>query len=181
MDKSAESTYGLLETLLIWATNRNEDIENNAQKQDIALAIKSVGKNLQHIAKAKDINLNLDIEEGYIAKFDKNSIDVVIRNLTANALKFTNPNGNVWYTLEKDDSHVIVSVNDDGVGISEENIENILAGNRKKTSLGTKGEKGTGLGLILCKDFIAKNGGVCWIESELGKGSSFKFSLPIGR
>ena len=180
MDESAESTYNILETLLLWATHQQGEIENNAEEYDISLLIKSVGNNLKHIAKSKNITLNLDIEEGYIAKFDKNSINVVIRNLTTNALKFTHQNGNVWYTVEKQNSYIIVSVNDDGIGISKENRDKILNNNKRETSLGTKGEKGTGIGLILCKDFVKKNGGTLWIESELGKGSSFKFSLPIG-
>jgi signal transduction histidine kinase len=74
---------------------------------------------------------------------------------------------------------MIVSVNDDGVGISQDKINKIFGAQQKQiTSLGTKGEKGTGVGLMLCKDFVTKNGGTLWVESEVGKGSSFKFSLP---
>jgi signal transduction histidine kinase len=179
MSDSAASTYNLLETLLLWATNQHRKIEMSAKNQDISLIVKSVGNNLSHIAKSKNINLKADIQEGYIAKFDKNSIDVVIRNLTTNALKFTNTNGNVWYTVEKQSSHIIVSVNDDGIGIPKDKVDKIFDSYNKEISIGTKGEKGTGIGLILSKYFVNKNGGALWVDSEPGKGSSFKFSLPI--
>jgi len=179
MDGATESTYNILETLLLWATNKKEEIENNITKNDLSLLLQSVGNNLQYMAKPKNIKLNYDIEDGYFAKFDTNSIELVIRNLTTNALKFTNPNGNVWYTVEKENSYFIISVNDDGVGISKENIEKIFKSKKRVTTLGTSGERGTGIGLILCKDFVKKNGGELWIESEPGKGSSFKFSLPV--
>jgi ligand-binding sensor domain-containing protein/signal transduction histidine kinase len=181
MYEAAEFNYNLLETLLVWATSQREKIELAVNDYDISLAIKAVAVNLQYMARSKNIKLNLDMKEGYFAQFDKNTIDIVIRNLTTNALKFTPLNGNVWYTIEKQDSHIIVSINDDGVGIPKDTIDKIFNEKKRTTSLGTKGEKGTGIGLMLCKDFVEKNGGNLWVESELGKGSSFKFSLPISQ
>jgi signal transduction histidine kinase len=180
IDKSAEYNYNLLETLLAWATSQRGKMEMAIYDYDLSLVIKSIAMNLQHMAKSKNIKLSLNnIKEGYFAKFDKNSIDIVIRNITTNALKFTNPNGNVWYNVEKQNSYIIVSVNDDGIGISKDTMDKLFNNYNRVTSLGTKGEKGTGIGLMLCKDFVEKNGGNLWVESELGKGSSFKFSLPI--
>ncbi|HCW08702.1 MAG TPA: hybrid sensor histidine kinase/response regulator, partial [Cytophagales bacterium] len=108
----------------------------------------------------------------------RNSINTVVRNLIANAIKFTPEGGEIRLNADVKDNEYIISVTDTGVGMSEEAIKKLFKIGTKYSTLGTAKEKGTGLGLILCKDFIEKNGGEIQVTSEINKGSSFSFSLP---
>jgi len=103
----------------------------------------------------------------------------VFRNLVSNAIKFTRENGNISILTRKKDDFCEISVKDNGVGISGENIQKIFRIDSNHSTLGTIGEKGTGLGLVLCKEFIEKNNGKIWVESVVGKGSQFTFTLPL--
>ena len=105
--------------------------------------------------------------------------ETVFRNLVGNAIKFTNENGTILISANKENSFCKISVKDDGVGISEENIAKIFRIDSKHKTPGTMGEKGTGLGLILCKEFVEKHGGKIEVKSEVGKGSRFSFTLPL--
>jgi signal transduction histidine kinase len=130
-------------------------------------------------ASARQKNIQLDIQSVPDLKIcaDESQLRFVLRNLTANALKFTKPEGTVRIvtTLEKEE--VIISVVDNGVGISAEVIEKIFRIDAKHSTIGTAGEKGTGLGLVLCKEFVEKNGGRIEVSSESGKGSTFSIYL----
>jgi two-component system, sensor histidine kinase and response regulator len=110
---------------------------------------------------------------------DLNMFETVFRNLVGNAIKFTNENGTILISATKENSFCKISVQDDGVGISEENIAKIFRIDSKHKTSGTMGEKGTGLGLILCKEFVEKHGGKIEVQSEVGKGSRFSFTLPL--
>ncbi|MBF0397587.1 MAG: hypothetical protein HQK78_12485 [Desulfobacterales bacterium] len=105
-------------------------------------------------------------------------INTVIRNLLSNAIKFTPSGGQVTVSSDDLQTHVKISVIDTGIGIKKENIENLFKIEVKCMTLGTNKEKGTGLGLVLCKEFIEKNNGKIWVESEQNKGSKFMFTLP---
>jgi signal transduction histidine kinase len=105
-------------------------------------------------------------------------INTVIRNLLTNSIKFTKDRGNISISTEKQNGNLLVSVKDDGIGMTQETIDSILSHSTIKSSDGTSGEKGTGLGLLLCKEFITKNNGELNIESEPGKGSTFSFTVP---
>ena len=104
-------------------------------------------------------------------------INTILRNLLANAIKFTPQLGKIFVSLAKNDEFYEVSIKDNGIGIAEENIHKLFRIDSKFTTLGTEKERGTGLGLILCKEFVEKHGGRIWAKSELGKGSTFIFSL----
>ncbi|MEN8116655.1 MAG: HAMP domain-containing sensor histidine kinase, partial [Bacteroidota bacterium] len=110
---------------------------------------------------------------------DVNMFSTIIRNLVANAIKFTNGNGGVTIQIKQEKGFCKISVKDNGVGIPKENISKIFRIDSNVSTRGTDGEKGTGLGLILCKEFIEKHGGKLWVESESGKGSNFVFTLPL--
>lgn len=102
----------------------------------------------------------------------------ILRNLISNAVKFTNSNGLIIISAEEKNDDVLITVADNGIGIAEENQPNIWNLNGKFTTIGTANEKGTGLGLILCKEFVEKHNGKIWVESQLGIGTKFKFTIP---
>jgi len=115
---------------------------------------------------------------------DVNMLTTIIRNLVSNAIKFTPSGGEIVISarqFEKEPNFVYISVKDSGVGISEENQSKLFKIDKSFTTLGTHQERGTGLGLILVKEFVEKHGGKIWVESELGKGSVFSFTLPKGK
>ena len=110
---------------------------------------------------------------------DKNMVNTVLRNLLTNSIKFTPRKGNIKvYANEHNKDHIKVSVIDNGIGIDKENIPKIFDLTSHFTTKGTDSEEGTGLGMVLCKDFVEKNHGTIWVESEKGKGSAFHFTLP---
>eukprot|EP01029_Cantina_marsupialis_P020639 TRINITY_DN4850_c0_g1_i1.p2 TRINITY_DN4850_c0_g1~~TRINITY_DN4850_c0_g1_i1.p2 ORF type:complete len:124 (-),score=21.88 TRINITY_DN4850_c0_g1_i1:1138-1470(-) len=108
-------------------------------------------------------------------------INTVLRNLISNAIKFTMPNGEIVIAAKQLEDDVLISVSDNGVGIPFDRLSKLFQISENETTLGTANEKGTGLGLMLCKEFIEKHNGRIWAESEIGKGSSFKFSFPLDK
>ncbi len=104
----------------------------------------------------------------------------VLRNLIANAIKFTARGGQIKVSAAPQADGIELSVSDTGIGIHEEDIHKLWLFSEQFTTAGTNGEKGTGLGLMICKDFIDAHGGKIWVESEFGKGSTFKFTIPYG-
>ena len=105
-------------------------------------------------------------------------LKTILRNLVCNAIKFTNINGEINLSAKQNQGEIEITVSDNGVGINKDVIDNLFKIDSNFTSKGTQEEKGSGLGLILCKEFVEKHGGKIWVESEKGKGSDFKFTLP---
>jgi signal transduction histidine kinase len=128
----------------------------------------------------KKIQINFDDKNDYQIVADKNMIELVLRNLISNAIKFTNKKGKIDIHITEQNQEIQISVADDGIGIPENRLETIFEVSKNKNTPGTENEQGTGLGLILCKDFIENHGGKIWVESKTGKGSIFTFSLPVG-
>jgi signal transduction histidine kinase len=179
MDKSANSVWELLETLLEWARSQTGKIPFNPDYQQLSDILQQQIYLFSTVADNKEIHLISEIEDtSIISYFDYKMIETVARNLVSNSLKFTEKGGTIILKIESKENDVIFSVIDNGVGISEANLEKLFRIDTQVTTLGTSNEKGTGLGLILCKDFVEKNGGKIWVESELGKGTKFSFSLP---
>lgn len=118
------------------------------------------------------------MEGNLIVLADINMLRTVLRNLISNAIKFVHSNGQITINAKTADPDVIITVSDNGVGLSRDDIAKLWQISELHTTPGTKGEKGTGLGLMLCKEFINKHGGKIWVESEAGKGSDFIFSIP---
>ena len=106
-----------------------------------------------------------------------NTLSTIIRNLTTNAIKFTPKNKNIYLTTEIENDRVTISIKDEGVGIDEKNLKKLFNAAEDYKTPGTSGERGSGLGLLLCKDFVEKHGGTIWVESKVGKGSEFKFTI----
>jgi signal transduction histidine kinase len=129
-------------------------------------------------AEGKQITLRNLIEKRIVVYADFNMVNAVMRNLISNALKFTKSGGRVEFSAKQNGEFVEVSVADTGIGIGKEHLAKLFRIDARYKRLGTDREKGTGLGLILCKEFIEKHGGTIWIESEVDQGSTVKFTLP---
>jgi signal transduction histidine kinase len=118
------------------------------------------------------------VSENTIGFADSNTVNLVIRNLMTNAIKFTNDGGDVVIGAEDRDDEWLITVRDNGVGIHDEVLKMLFDKTAPYTTRGTANEKGTGLGLILCKEFVEKNGGKIFVESKVGVGSKFSFTIP---
>jgi signal transduction histidine kinase len=179
ISNSSKYAYNLLENLLTWARMQTNLIQCNPQIFKVNEKINESLELLEGASAKKNLTIEV-LSKGEISIYaDVNMFSTVFRNLVANAIKFTHENGNILVEIKKKEGFCEISVKDNGVGISEEDILKIFRIDSKHKTLGTKGEKGTGLGLILCKEFVEKQHGKIWVESEVGKGSKFCFTLPI--
>ena len=179
IQKTAKSTYELLENLLAWAKSQRNEIVYAPEELKLH-EITSLTINLfTELIHNKGISLVIEVPENTIVFADKNMLMTVLRNLISNAIKFTSGGKQILITTLKDDTAQIVIVKDEGAGISAENLSKLFKNTEHVSTFGTEGEKGSGLGLLLCKDFVEKHHGKIWVESELDKGSTFKFTLPF--
>lgn len=175
---SAQNLYNLLGNLLQWAKTQLGSM--NLVPKDINLheALLDVLEVVSLSSKTKGINIYSSIDKDTKVFADKHVVKVLFSNLINNAIKFTNPGGEIKISCETDNNMVTVSVEDNGNGISEENIEKLFKIDKSFSTKGTNNESGTGLGLILCKELIKESKGEIRLESKLGKGSNFMFTLP---
>lgn len=176
--KSASHAMSLIENLLDWSRSQTGKMEFRPEYIDIKDMIDEMLLSLNDSAKQKAINLKTFTDKNVPVIADKTMTGIILRNLISNAIKFSHKGGEIYITTIQNPEEIIVSVKDNGVGISKENISKLFRIDTNHTSLGTSGEKGTGLGLLLCKEFIEKHGGKIWVESDEGKGSTFYISLP---
>lgn len=172
---SADNSFELLENLLFWAKNQTSTISANLQMVDASSIISSNINLSAELAKIKSIRLIVTANPSVEVYIDWNMINTVVRNLISNAIKFTNKGGTIEVKSEIGEYFVKILVIDDGIGMMPEQIDNIYEG---KTTDGTANEKGTGLGITLCRDFLVKNHGKMMVESEVDKGSIFSFIIP---
>lgn len=177
-DKSLKNLFALLENLLEWSRSQTGNIEFKPEVFDLASLLKENKGLLQAQAQNKKISLVELDEAKLLVKAHKHSINTVVRNLISNSIKFTPEGGLITLGIKPNHDHAIVSITDTGVGMSPEIIAKLFRIDAKQSTKGTADEKGTGLGLILCKEFVEKNGGKLWVESEEGKGSVFYFTVP---
>jgi len=178
MHKSAKTTNNLLSNLLIWSRSQLNKVKIEPEPLHIKKLVSETIELMTENARSKTIEINNSISDNLIVFADRNSILTVLRNLISNAINHTPKDGNITIeATENDDKYIEVKVSDNGVGISKEIISRLFKIDEDISTLGTEKEKGSGLGLILCKDFVEKNGGKIWVESELDKGSSFYFTL----
>jgi signal transduction histidine kinase len=170
-------TTDLMENLLQWAKTQMQASTVHAQEFDIAETIKDVLRPLGLSAKAKQIQVVHQLTKAIYVYADRDMINLVLRNLISNAIKFTPASGSIFIHVQTHSDHVEVFIKDTGIGIDSEEAGHLF--NNFYTNTGTANESGTGLGLILCKEFLAKNGGSINVQSEKGKGSTFSFTLPV--
>ena len=169
----------LLDNLLQWAMAQTGRVAYSPESVNLKELTSETIRLLIPDAKAKKIELAPEIDERITACLDKNMISSVIRNVTSNAIKFTAPGGRVILKAEENDANLRYSICDTGVGISSEDIGKLFMIENHLTTKGTKGETGSGIGLILSKEFIDIHGGEIWAESEMGKGTSVSFTIPL--
>lgn len=180
INQSSKEAYNLLENLLHWARSQTNRIEISPQNIDVTEIIVDNIALLKNSAANKQISVENDIQARYIYA-DYNTINTVVRNLISNAIKFTPAEGSILVSSIRKNGRVKISVSDTGVGISEENQKKLFRIDTTHTTLGTMHEKGTGLGLILCKEFVEKNKGRIYVESKKGEGSIFSIELLRGK
>lgn len=179
MNNSAKYGYDLLENLLEWAKMQISGITFYPEKIDLKEITEKNINNLKAQAENKRIDLQLDINENVQVFADKNMTNTILRNLLNNAIKFTHKDGKITINAKKNGTLVTITVKDTGTGIRKEDLDKLFRIDTKFFSTGTADERGTGLGLLLCKEFIEIHGGKIWVESHFGKGSKFKFTLPL--
>ncbi|RJP72765.1 MAG: PAS domain S-box protein [Ignavibacteriales bacterium] len=178
IDELSHNVFSLLENLLEWSriqTGRmsfKPTLFNLLEELDMTISI------IRETAKNKNITLDCFIDNKINVNADKNMMYTIIRNLLSNAIKFTNPSGKVTITVNEVNDEIEFSVSDTGIGIRKENLSKLFKMDTAISTKGTANEEGTGLGLLLCKEMIEKHHGRIWVESEVGKGTSFRFTLP---
>ena len=181
LNDASKGGYAILQNLLDWSRSQTGLLKFNPENINIKSLIDEHIQNLEQISFNKDIRILSEVKDDLFVYADKNMIKTVFRNLLSNAVKYSYRSGKVIVNATTDDTQVVVSVRDQGMGIPAENIESIFRIDAKYSVPGTENEQGTGLGLKLCKEFIEKQGGKIWVESIEKKGSEFKFSVPAGR
>ena len=163
----------------MWARAESGKISFEPQKLNFTDIFKDILKILNPNADAKNISINYFAADGINIFADIDMFKTVLRNLISNAIKFTNKNGAINISAGQTDSNITISVSDNEIGIKPVDLTKLFDISQIHTTTGTAEETGTGLGLILCKEFVEKHGGKIWVESEYGRGSEFKFTMPI--
>ncbi len=177
---SAQNTLSLLENLLNWAKTQTGRIVIQPKKIILSSIIQETINISNASAKTKNISLN-HIQSDDVEVFtDGNMLKTVLRNLVSNAIKFTHAGGKIDVSAISKQDKVEISISDNGVGMNEETRKKLFNVNTNITTHGTENESGSGLGLVLCKEFVERLDGSIWVESEEGKGSDFKFTIPKG-
>lgn len=178
-EESAGRIYELLENLLNWAKSQRNDVLFQPEPIHLQTLTAGIVSLLMETFRMKNVTVHNEIAAELIVVADQNMISTIIRNLLSNAIKFTPMQKNVYITNKIDSNWITISVRDEGVGIEEKNIKRLFNAAEDYKTPGTAGEKGSGLGLMLCKEFVEKHNGRIWVESEYGKGSEFKFTMPL--
>jgi PAS domain S-box-containing protein len=179
LKKSASNIYNLLENLLEWSRLVRNRIDFTPEKFNLKNKIEVCTGILSENACKKRIEMEINIPDDIEVIADNHMFDGIIRNLVSNAIKFTPVGGKVTVTADIESGQSIrISISDTGIGMSPELISKLFLLNEKTSRAGTEGESSTGLGLLLCKEFVEKHGGKIWVESEVGKGSTFRFIIP---
>ena len=176
---SASALHKLLEDLLAWARAQMDNVRFEPSEHPLPELVEDGIDALRGSARAKGVTLAVEVPERSVT-VDREMIVTVIRNLVSNAIKFTHGGGRVAVSARPESDSLVVTVSDSGVGMPPEQIDAVLNAGTGQSTIGTAGETGSGLGLLLCKEFIQKHGGAMAIESEPGRGTSFSFALPGG-
>lgn len=177
---SGKNAFRLLHNLLQWSRLETGNMQINPEILDLDKLIKEVLLIIAPIAKEKNIQINTNFStNNFMVKWDYNMLVSTIQNLLTNGIKFTPSGGKITIELEEKEAQIQVNIIDNGVGMTEKQLENLFKIDCCQTTEGTSGEIGTGLGLLLCKEFVEKNGGQIWVKSQINQGSTFSFTIPL--
>lgn len=176
--KSAKSTNSLLEDILMWAKSQQGKLSFNPKKLNLANVTNTILEIFNPGAYSKNLIINYSSGDLIEVYADIDMLKTIMLNLVSNAIKFTNKGGIINIKAEVYSEYTAIVISDDGVGISPEDISKLFDISQVHTTKGTDDESGTGLGLLLCKEFVERHGGKIWVESELNAGSQFSFTLP---
>ena len=179
LHSSGNSTFQLLERLLEWSRLESGMVKPNKQSCDVNSLISEIVSLVESSAKLKNISVEYVSGQSPVVNADQNMISAAIRNIVSNAVKFTMPGGKISVKTTSSNHDVVISIEDNGVGMTKEQVEKLFRLEENYSSKGTAGEKGTGLGLILSKEYVEINGGTVEVISEAGKGSRFMIKLPL--
>jgi signal transduction histidine kinase len=179
LNKTARNTYNLLEDILLWARVQSGKIPFKPKKLNFTDIANEIIELMSPAASSKNIKIGYSEADKINIYADFDMIKTVLRNLVSNSIKFTNNNGSIDIRSVQTGSELIISVSDNGIGIDQDNLTKLFNNSEIITTKGTANESGTGLGLSICREFIEAHGGKIWVESELGKGTEFKFTLPF--
>lgn len=177
-NQTTEDVFSLLDNLLKWTKSQIGKLNVVYQDVDLVEVTDSVIEIFSMVASLKKIKIREMKPEKMMVNADIDMLKTVVRNLLSNAIKFSKENSEVLVKMEEVDGMAVVSVQDHGCGISEEGQKKLLHTDTHFSTFGTNNEEGSGLGLLLCKDFVVKNGGKLWFTSKEGVGSIFSFSIP---
>ena len=178
INETARDLFNQTENLLEWSRAQTNKIKFNPQKIDLHMSVLNVFAIYELTAYNKNIELISDIKSSTFAMGDMNIVTTILRNLIDNAIKYTRTGGFVKVNVTKKGSLFEISVSDNGIGIKKENFNKLFDINESISTKGTLEESGTGLGLLLCKDFVEISGGRIFVSSIEGEGSTFIFTLP---
>ncbi len=176
--QNLNNSLQLMDNLLSWASTQMKGLHATPEKINLFPLVEENLNLYRNIAKTKNIKLVNHIDFKAEVTADLNMAKLIVRNLISNAIKYTPDGGTVEITMEVNGKETVVSVLDSGVGMNQDFMQHLFEIDSNRTKPGTRNEKGTGIGLLLCKEFVEKNGGRLWAESEAGKGSTFKFTIP---
>jgi PAS domain S-box-containing protein len=177
-NKTSLELSELLENLLNWSRSQSGRIIFQPELINLKDIITNTLDLFNESILLKELTIEFDPSGDLFIKADKNLIDTVIRNLISNAVNFTGINGKVSINVDENEENIVFSVKDTGIGLSKNDMDSLFNIDVSSKYIGTSSEKGTGLGLIICREFVEKHGGKIWVESEIGKGSKFSFSVP---
>jgi len=179
INQISHKTYNLLEDLLLWIQSQSGKIKFEPVQIDFNNLVTDILHNYDSNSKNIEILVQNDLNVSVCA--DVNMLKTILRNLISNAFKFTNNNGSIKISAKSDNDNAIISVTDNGIGINAEDVNKLFDFSKKFSSLGTNNEKGSGLGLLICSEFIEKHNGKIWAKSTFGIGSEFTFTIPLFR
>lgn len=181
IQNSSQRAMDLLMNLMEWSRSQTGRLEFNPEPIEIVALINEIAEQSNDAARQKSIAILRELPDKTIVYADKAMISTILRNLISNAVKFTNPGGQIVISAKQKQYESIISVHDNGVGINKGSIKKLFRIEESYSTMGTQKEMGTGLGLLLCKEFIEKHGGKIWVESRPDEGSTFYFTIPAVR
>ncbi|MBN2486019.1 MAG: HAMP domain-containing histidine kinase [Bacteroidales bacterium] len=179
--ETALNSYNLIEDLLEWSRAQSENIPFKPRTVNLKNELDGSVQMLQNLARKKQISIESSVQNNIHVFADINLLHSILRNLITNAVKFSNNNGAIQISAKMKTRFVEVAIHDNGVGMTENSLKGLFRLDKKESSPGTQNEMGTGLGLLICKEFIDMHNGKIWAESTEGKGSTFYFTLPLAK